>query len=146
MITFIRYRDMQSKIREKLYFTIKKLYDDSDSGVNHLISAIHDFRDNLIVIYDNGVPVGAVSYYYSKLQKFIEVDHLGVVKRKCGYGKLLMMEVFKIAVKYEKNVSLTSNADSNGFYESIGMHRKKMHLPIIYCIKLNVLKDIIHNK
>ena len=69
-------------------------------------------------------------------KNYIEVDHIGVVEQKCGYGTILMREVFKIAERLNRYpVSLTTNGYSNEFYEKMGMKRVNDKLPAVYELK-----------
>ena len=60
------YKNFNSKIRNKLMDEVNTKYDRSISGVNAILSALSDFRDYVIVLFDGKKILGAVSYYLSK--------------------------------------------------------------------------------
>lgn len=121
------------RIRNKFIEEINCLYDNKDSGISGVLSALSDFRDYVIILFDNKKIMGAASYYLSNKNNCIEVDHIGVIKSKCGYGTILMNGIFKLAIKLNRYpVSVVSNGYANDFYEKIGMERINMKLPAIY--------------
>lgn len=129
------YKNINSKIRNNLIDKVKTTHDQNESGIGSLISALSDFRDNVIVLFNNKKILGAVSYYLSK-KNYVEVDHIGVVEQHQGYGTILMNEVFKIANKLNRYpVSLTTNGYSNEFYEKLGMKRVNDKMPAVYEMK-----------
>lgn len=127
------FKNVRSKVRIKLIESIKQKYDINDSGISSIISALNNFRDYVIVLFDHNKIMGAVSYYLSK-KKYIEVNHIGVIIMRCGYGSILMREVFKVAcLKNRHPVSLVTNGYSNEFYEKLEMVRINSNkLPAVY--------------
>jgi hypothetical protein len=126
------FKNINSKIRNQMMIMVREKHGVSDLGVNGVLSAIGDFRDHVIVLFENSEIMGAISYYLSK-KNYIEIDHIGVIKQNCGYGTILMKSIFKIAK--EKNrypVTLMSNGFANEFYEKIGMERLGDKTPIHY--------------
>ena len=116
------YKNFNSKIRNKLIDRLKAKYDKNESGVSGILSALSDFNNYVIVLFNNFEILGAVSYYIKK--NYIGIDHIGVIKQRCGYGTILMNEVFNIAKQLDRYpVSLITNGYSNEFYEKLGMKR-----------------------
>jgi hypothetical protein len=124
------YKNQNSKIRNKLIDKVKSTYNPNESGISSLISALGDFRDYVIVLFNNKKILGAVSYYLSK-KKYVGIDHIGVIDQHQGYGTMLMKEIFKLGYP----VSLTTNGYSNEFYEKLGMKRVNDKMPAVYEIK-----------
>lgn len=139
------YKNIKSKIRNELINNIKTKYDKNESGISGIISALQDFRNYVVVLFNfNKEVLGAVSYYISK-KNYIGIDHIGVVEKRCGYGTILMQEVFGIADKVNKDfVTLITNGYSNEFYEKIGMVRINGNkLPAVYEKQLKKDKIIL---
>ena len=135
MLFLKTYKNINSKIRNKLIDKVKTTHDPNESGISSLISALGDFRDHVIVLFNNKKILGAVSYYLSK-KNYIVIDHIGVVEQHQGYGSILMKAVFKIADKLNRYpVSLTTNGYSNDFYEKMGMKRVNNKMPAVYELK-----------
>ena len=125
-------RNTRSKIRDELIDKLKNEYSMSVSGVESMLSALNDIRDYVILLYDNDELMGVISYYMSK-KKYIEIDHLGVIKQHCGYGTILIQEVFKIAKNTDRYpVTVITNGYSDIFYEKMGMERITQSLPAVY--------------
>jgi hypothetical protein len=128
------FSNIKSKIRTEMAEEVREKYTNmNDLGVDGVISALNDFRDHVLVLFTDCMEiVGAASYYLSK-KSYIEIDHIGVIDRHKGYGKLLMTTIFKLAKKQNRYpVSLVSNGFSNEFYEKIGMIRINNAAPTIY--------------
>lgn len=128
------FNNTKSRLRMKLIDDVKVKYNISDTGIDGILSALGDFRDKVIVLFnDNKEILGAVSYFISKKYSYIEIDHIGVVERSKGYGTILMETVFGIAKETKKrSVSLVSNGFANDFYEKLGMKRVGNGSTIIY--------------
>jgi N-acetylglutamate synthase-like GNAT family acetyltransferase len=127
------FTNVKSKIRTKMAAEVREKYNMNDIGVDGIISALNDFRDYVIVLFNDYMEIlGAASYYLSK-KSYIEVDHIGVIDRHKGYGTILMKAIFKLAKEQNRYpVSLVSNGFSNDFYEKLGMIRINKGSPVIY--------------
>jgi len=113
--------------------SIRDKHNHFSMGVNGIISALNDFRDYVLVLFDDGNEIlGAASYYISK-GNYIEIDHIGVIEQGKGYGTILMKTIFKFAKERRRYpVSLVSNGFANEFYEKLGMVRISTLSTIIY--------------
>lgn len=133
------FSNTKSAIRIKMMNDIREKYSITDNGISGVVSALGDFRDRVIVLFNESKEIlGAISYFISKKHSYIEVDHIGVVTRSKGYGSILMNAVFDVAKKTNKrSVSLVSNGFANDFYEKIGMVRVGNGPSIIYEKVLN---------
>jgi GNAT superfamily N-acetyltransferase len=132
MIVLQRYKNMKSKVRERLYKMVLKMYGSGDMGVNSLLSAITDYKDHLIIMFVDNIIKGGISYYITKKSSSIEVDHLGIVDRGIGYGTMLMREIFNVAKSLGKAISLVANGFANDFYEKLGMYKVNDKIPTVY--------------
>jgi hypothetical protein len=127
------FRNIKSHIRDTMIDDVNLMYDIKDSGVNGILSALSDFRSYVIVLFDNKKIIGAASYYISKKDNYIELDHIGVVERGMGYGTILVHAILKILPIYHKSkLTLVTNGYSNEFYEKLGMKRINDKLPAVY--------------
>jgi hypothetical protein len=136
---FLKYlTNKQTKIRDSLIDKVKKQFEIThDSGSDSILSALGDVRDYVIVLYVKNNIMGAISYYMNKRTKNVEIDHLGVIEQKCGYGTILIKEVFRIAKIHKKiTVSVVTNGYSDGFYEKMNMIRANNHSPAVYELNL----------
>lgn len=110
--------------------------DHHDPGAEYALEAIafaydgyegeDDNRDNLIVIRDHeGRLLGALSYFtdWYDRHKF-RVSRMGVVKRHCGLGTILVRELAKIAAEQKMGICVIPGHDSEGFYKKIGMRKR----------------------
>jgi N-acetylglutamate synthase-like GNAT family acetyltransferase len=139
MLVLKHFKPSNRKLRAKLIEKFKsQVSTDIDQGISAILSAMGDFRDYLIIAFNDKI-VGAVSYYFKKKKsKCIEIDHLGVTEKRAGYGTALMAEVFNFAMRTRCDVSLVSNGYANEFYERMGMkcvNNGKM--PSVYQIDLS---------
>lgn len=134
LIMFLKtFNNTKSKLRTDMAESIRDKHNQISMGIDGIISALNDFRDYVLVLFDDSNEIlGAASYYISK-GHYIEVDHIGVIEEGKGYGTILMKTIFKFAKERNRYpVSLVSNGYANEFYEKIGMVRINTHLPAIY--------------
>lgn len=119
-----KYRFMVADYREEYVDYLKTVYPktyNSNNGISAMIDAIKNVNQNLICLYKNKKLVGALSYtIFGKIKK-IDVDHLGVIEQCNGYGKILMIEIFKMAKIFNYDVTVTSNGFADGFYKKLNM-------------------------
>jgi len=125
------YRDEYVKYLQNLYPESYKL----DAGFSAIIDAIRSKNENLIMIYKNFTLIGAVSYDVVDKKKNIDIDHIGVLERRRGYGTIMMKEIFSFAKILQYSVTATSNGYADNFYHSFGMIRIADKPLGIYTIK-----------
>jgi hypothetical protein len=146
MLVFKHYNPSNRKARAKLADKFKSQVstETTEMGISTILSAIGDFRDYLIVAFTDKI-VGAVSYFKKKKLKHVEVDHIGVIDKRAGYGTALMGEVFKFAIRKRCDVSLVSNGYANEFYEGLGMRCiNNGKMPSVYQMELTDI--MVHYK
>jgi ribosomal protein S18 acetylase RimI-like enzyme len=94
-----------------------------DPGLVRAKEAIGDEKNHLLVARSRwGELLGSLSYTFPD-DASLRVDYIGLSVHRCGLGTRLMAAVAALALRGNRRIRLTAEADARGFFERLGMEK-----------------------
>jgi ribosomal protein S18 acetylase RimI-like enzyme len=111
-------REIDYAIRE-----IRRRGEEVDAGLVRAKEAIGDEKNHLLVARSRwGELLGSLSYTFPD-EASIRIDYIGMSIHRCGLGTRLMAAVAALALRGNRRIRLTAEADAKGFFERLGMEK-----------------------